>query len=153
MESLGRSQTASGGQEVVQRRFDARDLPPSIGVGSWVPWHHWYLSSVGIPVTMIKFLELSICPEAAELQRGGVSHVELLIMFETFTTSRLRVVTSLVKRVRSGLTLVNPPVFRAGVSPIWMTRRFGEAIMRALSSLPRDLGRSVQSPLDANHRG
>ena len=82
---------------------------------------------------------------------GGISYIELLILFERWAGERLRVEDSLPKFRRPGRPI---SVSAAPLRPdadIWKLCRFLGNMLRALAKLPGGLGRFIPGRIGANH--
>ena len=106
----------------------------------------------GLLVKWVSFLNSLHWPVGdLDLGVGGVSYVELLILYELWAGERL----SLEKAHPRYLPPVRPisvsaVPFGPGID-IWRSCRFIGAMMRSLCSLPGGLGRFVLCSIDANH--
>ena len=87
----------------------------------------------------------------SDLGPGGVSYVELLILYERWAGERLRVEDSILKYRRSGRPI---SVSGAPLCPdvdIWKLCQYFGRMMRALRGLPDGLGRFIPVRIGANH--
>ena len=90
---------------------------------------------------------------SADLGVGGVSHVELLILYELWAGERLSLEKAYPRYLRSGRQIsVSAVPFSPGID-IWRSCRFIGAMMRSLCLLPGGLGRFVTCSIGANHCG
>ena len=140
---------------------------------AWVPgrvglWRHGSLSwpyievyegdvgfwpyAVGLLVELCSFLSSLHWPSTVDdLGVGGVSFVELLILYERWTGERL-VLEMSVPRSRRLHRPISVSAVPAGPSiDIWRSCRFLGAMVRALSGLPGGLGRFLPCRIGANH--
>ena len=108
--------------------------------------------SVSLLVKMSAFLSILHWPVGgADLGVGGVSFVELLILFELWAGERLCLEGAIPRHRRVGRPIsVSAVPFGPGID-IWRSCRFSRAIFRALSLLPGGLGRFLPGSLGANH--
>ena len=108
--------------------------------------------SVSLLVKMSAFLSILHWPVGdADLGVGGVSFVELLILFELWAGERLCLERAVPKNRRDGrLISVSAVPFCPGID-IWRSCRFLGSIFRALCSLPGGLRRFIPGSLGANH--
>ena len=108
--------------------------------------------SVSLLVKLSAFLGTLHWPVAADdLGLGGVSFVELLILYELWAGERLSLERAVPKRLRAGRPIsVSAVPFGPGID-IWRSCRFLGAIFRALSFLPGGLGRFLPGRLGGNH--
>ena len=82
---------------------------------------------------------------------GGVSFVELLILYELWAGERLSLEKAVPRHRRVGRPIsVSAVPFGPGID-IWRSCRFFRAIFRALSLLPGGLGRFLPGGIGANH--
>ena len=135
--------------------------PQRLWTGSWVHWPvieitegdlvNWPFSP-GSLVKITAFLSsLSWPGEVEDLGPGGISYVELLILYERWAGERLRVENSLPKHKRRGRKV---EVAAAPLVPdvqIWKLCRYLGAMIRALNNLPGGLGRFLPGRIGANH--
>ena len=103
-----------------------------------------YPYSVGLLVKWVAFLGTLDWPAAgADLGVGGVSHVEMLILFELWAGERLVLERALPRYRRPGRPIsVSAVPFDPG-NDIWRSCRFVGALMRSLCTLPGGIGRFV----------
>ena len=108
--------------------------------------------TVSLLVKVSAFLGTLHWPVAADdLGVGGVSFVELLILYELWAGERLSLEKAVPKRRRVGRPIsVSAVPFGPGID-IWRSCRFFGAIFRALSLLPGGLGRFLPGGIGANH--
>ena len=108
--------------------------------------------SVSLLVKMSAFLSILHWPAGdADLGVGGVSFVELLILFELWAGERLCLERAVPKSRRVGRPIsVSAVPFCPGID-IWRSCRFLGAIFRALCLLPGGLRRFIPGGLGANH--
>ena len=108
--------------------------------------------SVSLLVKMSVFLSILHWPAGdADLGVGGVSFVELLILFELWAGERLCLERAVPKFRRVGRPIsVSAVHFCPGID-IWRSCRFLGAIFRALCFLPGGLRRFIPGNLGANH--
>ena len=86
-----------------------------------------------------------------DLGVGGVSYVELLIMYELWAGERLSLEKAHPRHLRPGRPIsVSAVPFGPGID-IWRTCRFIGALMRSLCFLPGGLRRFVPCSIGANH--
>ena len=82
---------------------------------------------------------------------GGISHVELLILYELWARERLSLVKAHPRYLRPGRPIsVSAVPFGPGID-IWRSCRFIGAMMRSLCLLPGGFGRFVPCSIGANH--
>ena len=82
---------------------------------------------------------------------GGVSYVELLILYELWAGERLSLEKAHPRYLRPGRPIsVSAVPFGSGTD-IWRSCRFNGALMRSLCLLPGGLGRFVPCSIGANH--
>ena len=108
--------------------------------------------SVSLLVKISAFLGTLHWPVAVgDLGVGGVSFVELLILFELWAGERLCLERAVPRHRRVGRPIsVSAVPFGPGID-IWLSCRFFGAIFRALSLLPGGLGRFLPGGIGANH--
>ena len=86
-----------------------------------------------------------------DLGVGGISYVELLILYELWAGERLRLEKAHPRYLRPGRRIsVSAVPFGPGID-IWRSCRFIGALMRALCLLPGGLGRFVPCSIGANY--
>ena len=108
--------------------------------------------SVSLLVKVLAFLGTLHWPAGAvEFGVGGVSFVELLILYEQWAGERLCLEAAIPKSRRVGRPIsVSAVPFGPGID-IWRSCRFLGAIFRALRMLPGGLGRFLPGSIGANH--
>ena len=108
--------------------------------------------SVSLLAKMSAFLgTLHWLAGAVDLGVGGVSFVELLILYELWAGERLCLEGAIPKRRRVGRPIsVSAVPFGPGID-IWRSCRFLGAIFRASRLLPGDLSRFLHGGIGANH--
>ena len=138
-------------------------LPGPVGIwdGSWVSFGvngitaedvRVWPYSVSLLVKVSAFLGTLHWPAGAvEFGVGGVSFVELLILYEQWAGERLCLEAAIPKCRRVGRPIsVSAVPFGPGID-IWRSCRFLGAIFRALRLLPGGLGRFLPGGIGANH--
>ena len=86
-----------------------------------------------------------------DLGVGGISYVELLILYELWAGERLSLEKATPRYLRPGRPIsVSAVPFGPGID-IWRSCRFIGALMRSLCLLPGGLGRFVTCSIGANH--
>ena len=94
---------------------------------------------------------VSECASGLDLGVGGISYVELLILYELWAGERLFLEKAHPRYLRPGRPLsVSAVPFGPGID-IWRSCRFIGAVMRSLCFLPGGLGRFVPCTVGANH--
>ena len=108
--------------------------------------------SVSLLVKMLAFLGTLHWPAGSvEFGVGGISFVELLILYEQWAGERLCLEAAIPKSRRIGRPIsVSAVPFGPGID-IWRSCRFWGAIFRALRLLPGGLGRFLPGGIGANH--
>ena len=86
-----------------------------------------------------------------DLEVGGVSFVELLILYERWAGERLVLEMSVPKIRRLNRPISVSAVPTGPSIDIWRSCRFWGAMLRALGGLPGGLGRFIPCQLGANH--
>ena len=82
---------------------------------------------------------------------GGVSHVELLILYELWAGERLVLENAVPRYRRPGRPIsVSAAPFRPGTD-IWRSCRFVGALFRALRAMPGGIGRFILCDVGAEH--
>ena len=82
---------------------------------------------------------------------GGISHLELLILYELWAGERLQLEKAVPRYRRPGrLVSVSAVPFGPGID-MWRSCRFIGCLMRSLCLLPGGLGRFVTCSIGANH--
>ena len=135
--------------------------PPAIWLGDWVAgpfvavcdddiaqWPY----SPSLLVKWVSFLGSLHWPaHGGDLGVGGVSYVELLILYELWAGERLVLEKAHPRYLRPGRPIsVSAVPFGPGID-IWRSCRFIGAMMRSLCLLPGGLGRFVPCSIGANH--
>ena len=112
---------------------------------------HWPLHP-GILVKWVAFLGTLHWPAGGlDLGVGGVSYVELLILYELWAGERLSLEKAHPRHLRPGRPIsVSAVPFGPGID-IWRSSRFIGALMRSLCLLPGGLGRCLPCSIGANH--
>ena len=101
---------------------------------------HWP-KTTGLLVKWVSFLGTLHWPAGGlDLGVGGVSYVELLILYELWAGERLSVEKAQPRYLRPGRPI-----------DIWRSCRFIGALMRSLCLLPGELVRFVPCSIGANH--
>ena len=108
--------------------------------------------SVSLLVKVSAFLGTLHWPASGvEFGVGGVSFVELLILYEQWAGERLLLEVAVPRSRRVGRPIsVSAVPFGPGID-IWRSCRFLGAIFRALRALPGGLGRFLPGDIGANH--
>ena len=106
----------------------------------------------GLLVKWVSFLNSLHWPIGdSDLGVGGVSYVELLIMYELWAGERLSLEKAHPRYLRPGRPIsVSAVPFGPGID-IWRSCRFIGALMRSLCLLPGGLRRFVPCSIGANH--
>ena len=135
--------------------------PPGIWLGEWVAgpvvaicaddvaqWPY----TPGLLVKWVSFLSSLHWPASGgDLGGGGISYVELLILYELWAGERLVLEKAHPRYLRPGRPIsVSAVPFGPGID-IWRSRRFIGALMRSLCLLPGGLRRFVPCSIGANH--
>ena len=112
------------------------------------------MSPVGILVKLVAFLGSSLHWSAAgaDLGVGGVSHDELLILFELWAGERLVLEKAFHRYRRPGRPISVSAVPFGPDIDIRNSCRFVGSMTRALCALPGGLGRFLPCGIGANHR-
>ena len=141
--------------------------------GSFSAWSSWYLGwgwvvvaatpitchdielwpySVGMLLKWVAFLYTLHWPQSgADLGVGGVSYVELLILYELWAGERLDLEKAVPRYRRVGRSIsVSAVPFGPGTE-IWRSRRYIGALFRALVAVPGGVRRFVSCEVGANH--
>ena len=158
---------SAGGRQKRRRPIEAvRDYamlpgPQRLWGGGWFRWPDIRISAddvrcwpftTGALVNLAAFLSSLHWPdEVTDLGPGGVSYVELLILYERWAGERLRIEESLPKYRRPGRPI---SVLAAPLCPdadIWKLCRYFGHMLRALVRLPGGLGRFLPGRIGANH--
>ena len=135
--------------------------PPDLWVGSWItvavtPVFAVILKfgffSVGMLVKWVAFLHSLHWPaDGCDLGVGGVSFVELLILYEIWAGERIELEKAVLRYRRPGRSIsVSAVPFGPGTD-IWRSCRFIGALFRGLRDLPLGLRRFVPCDIGANH--
>ena len=108
--------------------------------------------SVGLLVKLVTFLGTLHWPAAgADLGSGGVSFVEILILYELWAGERLELEKA-VPRYRRSLRPISVSAVPFGPGThIWRSCRFLGALFRALRTVPGGIGRFFLCHVGANH--
>ena len=135
--------------------------PPAIWLGEWVAgpsvtvgaddvaqWPY----TPGLLVKWVSFLSSLHWPSSGfDLGVGGISFVELLMLYELWAGERLSLEKSTPRYLRPGRPIsVSAVPVRSGID-IWRSCRFIGAMMRSLCLLPGGLGRFVPCSIGADH--
>ena len=108
--------------------------------------------SVGLLVKFCSFLSSLHWPSTVDdLGVGGVSFVELLMLYERWAGERLVLEMSIPKPRRLHRPISVSAVPDGPSIDIWRSCRFLAAMIRALSGLPGGLGRFLPCRIGANH--
>ena len=112
---------------------------------------HWPYTP-GLLVKWVAFIGTLHWPVAgADLGVGGISYVELLILYELWAGERVSLEKAHPRYLRPGRPIsVSAVPFGPGID-IWRSCRFIGALMRSLCLLPGGLGRFVPCFIGANH--
>ena len=112
---------------------------------------HWPYTP-GLLVKWVAFLGTLHWPaRGADLGVGGISYVELLVLYELWAGERLSLYKAHPRHLRPGRQIsVSAVPFGPGID-IWRSCRFIGALMRSLCFLPGGLGRFVPCSIGANH--
>ena len=106
----------------------------------------------GLLVKWVSFLgSLHWLAWGVDLGVGGISHVELLILYELWAGERLVLEKAHPRYLRPGRPIsVSAVPFGPGID-IWRSCRLIDAMMRPFCMLPGGLGRFVPCSIGANH--
>ena len=106
----------------------------------------------GLLVKWVTFLVSLHWPAGGlDLGVGGISYVELLILYELWAGERLSLEKATPRYLRPGRPIsVSAVPFGPGID-IWRSCRLIGALMRSLCLLPGGLGRFVTCSIGANH--
>ena len=135
--------------------------PQRLWTGSWIQWptivisrndlERWPFSPSAL-VKLAAFLSsLSWPGEVSDLGPGGISYVELVILYERWAGERLRVEDSLPKFRRLGRSISVSAAPLCPDTDIWKLCRFLGNMLRALAKLPGGLGRFIPGRIGAKH--
>ena len=103
-------------------------------------------------VKLAAFLSsLSWPGEVSDLGPGGISYIELLILYERWAGERLRAEDFLPKFRRPGRPISVSVAPLCPDTDIWKLCRFLGNMLRALANLPGGLGRFIPGRIGANH--
>ena len=137
--------------------------PPAIWESGWVSVPasaigaddvaHWPYTT-GLLVMWVAFLGTLHWPAGgSDLAVGGVSYVELFILYELWAGERLSLEKAVPRYLRPRRPIsVSAVPFGPG-NDIWRSCRFIGALMRSLCLLPGGLCRFVPCSIGANHCG
>ena len=108
--------------------------------------------STGLLVKWVAFLGTLHWPAGVlDLGVGGISYVELLILYELWAGERLSLERAVPRYLGHGRPIsVSAVPFGPGID-IWRSCRFIGTLMRSLRMLPGGLGRFVPCSIGANH--
>ena len=108
--------------------------------------------SPGLLVKWVSFLGTLHCPEGGlDLGVGGISYVELLILYELWAGERLCLERAVPRYLRHGRPIsVSAVPFGPGID-IWRSCRFIGSLFKSLCFLLGGLGRFVPCSIGANH--
>ena len=135
--------------------------PPGLWDSEWVNIPASDISSAdialwpytpGFLVKWVSFLASLHWPAGGpDLGVGGISYLELLILYELLAGERLSLEKACPRYLRQGRPIsVSAVPFGPGID-IWRSCRFIGALMRSLCLLPGGLGRFVACSIGANH--
>ena len=135
--------------------------PPGLWDSEWVNIPASDISSAdialwpytpGLLVKWVSFLATLHWPAGGpDLGVGGISYLELLILYELWAGERLSLEKACPRYLRQGRPIsVSAVPFGPGID-IWRSCRFIGALMRSLCLLPGGLGRFVACSIGANH--
>ena len=112
---------------------------------------HWPYS-VGVLVKLVSFLGTLDWPSAgSDLGCGGISYVELLIIYDLWAGERLQFVKAHPRYLRPGRPIsVSAVPFGPGVD-IGLSSKLLGAVLHALGTLPGGLGWFIPCGIGANH--
>ena len=108
--------------------------------------------TLGLLVKWVTFWESLHWPAGGlDLGVGGISYVELLVLYELLAGERLSLEKATPRYLRPRRPIsVSAVPFGPGID-IWRSCRFIGALMRSLCLLPGGLGRFVSCSIGANH--
>ena len=156
----------SAGSTPKKRRVAVRDQaflpgPPDLRVGSWITVAVTPIScrdievwpySVGMLVKGVAFLHSLHWPaHGCSLGVGGVSCVELLILYEVWAGERLELEKAFPRYRRPGRSISVSAVPFVPGTDIWRSCRSIGSLFRGLRDLPFGLRRLVPCDIGANH--
>ena len=123
-------------------------LAVSVGIDDVAQWPY----TPGLLVKCISFLGSLHGPVGRmDLGVGGISNVELLILYELWAGERLTLEKAHPRYLRPGRPIsVSAVPFGPGID-MWRSCRFTGAVMRSLCMLPGGLARFVPCSIGANH--
>ena len=135
--------------------------PPAIWLGEWVAGPVVTIDADDVaqwpytPSLLVKWVSflgsLHWPAHGGDLGVGGVSYVELLILYELWAGERLVLEKAHPRYLRPGRPIsVSAVPFGPGID-IWRSCRFIGAMMRSLCLLPGGLDRFVPCSIGANH--
>ena len=135
--------------------------PPGVWESEWVnvpasafcadDTAHWPYTA-GLLVKWVSFLGSLNWPAGGlDLGVGGVSHVELLILYELWAGERLSLEKAHPRYLRPGRPISVSAVLFGPGTDIWRLCRLIGAMMRSLCLLSGGLGRFVPCSVGANH--
>ena len=135
--------------------------PPALWVGEWVASPSVALDADDVaqwpytPVILVKWVSflgsLHWLAHGGDLGVGGISYVELLILYELWAGERLVLEKAHPRYLRPGRPIsVSAVPFGPGID-IWRSCRLIGALMRSLCLLPGGLRRFVPCSIGANH--
>ena len=135
--------------------------PPGIWYSEWCQVPGVVVSSAdvdlwpytpGLLIKWVSFLNTLHWPVGnLDLGVGGISYVELLILYELWAGERLRLEKAHPRYLRPGRQIsVSAVPFGPGID-IWRSCRLIGALMRSLCLLPGGLVRFVPCSIGANH--
>ena len=158
---------SAGGKHKRRRPVEAvRDFamlpgPQRLWSGGWFKWPDIYISeddadywpfSIGALVKLTAFLSSLHWPEeVTDLGHGGISYIELLMLYERWAGERLRVEEPLPKYRRPGRPISVSAAPLCPDADIWKLCRFFGNMLRALVRLLGGLGRFIPGRIGANH--
>ena len=156
----------SAGSAPKRRRVAVRNRafllgPPDLWVGSWISVAVTPIScrdievwpfSVGMLVKWVSFLSSLHWPaDECDLGVGGVSYLELLILYELWAGERLQLEKAVPRYRRPGRSISVSAVPSGPGTDIWRSCRFLGALFRGLRDLPFGLRRFVPCDIGADH--
>ena len=156
----------SAGSAPKRRRIAVRNRaflpgPPGLWLGPWISVAATPISgrdievwplSVGMLVKWVSFLASLHWPAGGcDLGIGGVSYVELLILYELWAGERLELEKAVPRYRRPGRSISLSAVPFGPGTDIWRSCRFLGALFRGLRDLPFGLRRFIPCDIGANH--